>query len=1167
MDLSTSSVRLLPFLLAGSLSAQAQQATGDALALLKPTATSAATPAARTVRPALAQGVALESLLQTLKAEHHAYFIYRSEVVADKYVNLEALTFHTWEEKLTYAVTVSGLRIEKTDRNVYVISAPKASKTPKSSSSVPQTIVPPQFMADAGIGDAARTPAAVTVTGRVTGPDNAAVPGVTVLVKGTTNGTTSDADGNFTLTLPNADATLVVSAIGFVTQEIPLQGRTQLSVALQTDVKALEEVVVLGYTTQRKADVTGAVAQVNQADINSIPVGGVAQILQGKAAGVAITQATGAPGENIAVRIRGVGTINDNDPLYIIDGVPTKDGINQLSPNDIEGITVLKDASSAAIYGARASNGVVVVTTKRGKSGKPRLSVSAYSGVQTAANLIKMANTSQYVAAYNVAAQNDRRDQISPVLAATLPNVNWLEEVLRPARQHNVQFDVSGGGENSQYIVSGSYFTQDGLINNSSFDRYILRTGLSSSLSKYVKIGTNLNLSYAKTREVGTSGDGFGAGNPGASIVRYALFRTPGTPVYNAQGQFVDLPRAADGASLSAFLGDGINPVALADAADRNFNRYAALGNAYVEITPIAHLRIRSDYGITFRITDYKQFFKTYGVDRSFNSPAQLAQSNANEFNYNWTNTAVYDLPLGKSTFNVLVGTEAIQNNARAMSASRRGYANQSPTFQYLDSGIGIQQNGGGEAHSALLSGFGRLAYDYDGKYLATFNFRRDGSSQFLAGGRAQNFYSGSVGWNVAQEEFMRRFDLISQLKLRASIGQLGNSAIGNYPYASLVGGEFYYPFGNVSTQGQSIVTKGNPNLRWETSTQTNVGLDLGLLRGALTFSADYFIKNTSDVLLFLPLPSSAGGGGNPAVNAGKIRNRGLELELAYRNSVGKDWSYGVNANLATLSNEVVSLGSGSAIAGGRIDNNYFATLTQVGQPVGAFYLLQPDGIFQNEQQIFTSAFQAPNVRPGDVKYKDISGPDGVPDGIISDQYDRTFVGSPIPKFTYGLTGNVRYKNLDLSAFFQGIQGNKIYNQVFTDIEGFYRAFNITERVATNYWTSEGSTNEFPRLTFTGASNNKRPSARFLEDGSYLRLKNVQLGYTLGDKLLSPLHIASVRLYVSAQNLLTFTKYRGLDPEQGTNSNSLGDGVRATGIDFGTYPSARTFTMGVNAGF
>jgi len=1154
---------LLPALAIGGWPAYGQ---GSALALAAPG--QQATPASLSLPLAGPRGIALESILQQLKAEHHAYFLYRSEIVKDKFVDLGTLKFRTWEEELTYVITLCGLRVEKTQHNVYLISLPRA---PGGTSR--QAPAGPAETALAGLAarpaaEQAAAPAAVTVQGQVTSPDQQGLPGVTIVVKGTTTGTTTDANGRFSLSLPDAGvAVLVISCIGFVTQEISLQGRTELTVTLQTDSKALDEVVVTGYTVQRKADLTGALSQIKQSDIASIPVTGVAQIMQGKAAGVAITAATGAPGEAIAVRIRGVGTINDNDPLYIIDGVPTKDGINQISPPDIESITILKDAASAAIYGARASNGVVIVTTKRGKAGKARLTLNAYTGLQTPANLIKMANTSQYVNAYNVAAQNDNRDQIPANVISSLPDVNWLKEVLRPAQQHSVQLDISGGNDNSQYIVSGSYLNQEGLIQNSSFDRYNLRTAVSSQLSKYVKIGTNANLSYAKTRQVGTSGDGFGAGNPGASIVRYALFRTPATPVYNDLGQFVDLP-TLNGKPAAAFFGDGINPVALADAADRNFNTYALLGDAYLEVTPLDHLRLRSDYGVTFNIVDYKQFFKTFGIDRTFNSPPQLAQSSTKQFNYNWTNTLTYDLLLGKHTVNILLGSEAIKNDVQAISASRTGYANQSPAFQYLDAGNGISLNGGGQAHSALLSGFGRLSYDYNGKYLASANFRRDGSSQLSPGRRTADFYSGSLGWNIAQEEFMRPITAITLLKLRASVGQLGNSAIGNYPYASLISNGGFYPFGGISTQSQTIATTGNPNVRWEISTQSDVGLDVGLFRGALEITVDYFIKNTSDVLQFLPQPSSGGQVGTPAANAGKIRNQGLELELTYRHGAGSgsDWSYSVSGNLATLRNEVVSLGGAPPIVGGRIDNNYYATLTQVGHPIGSFYLLQTDGIFQNAQQIFTSAYQGPGIKPGDVKFKDLSGPDGTPDGVI-DGRDRTFVGSPIPTLTGGLTGNVRYKSFDLNVFWQGVSGNKLYNQVNTDIEGFYRAFNLTERAATNYWTGEGSNNEFPRLSWTGAANNKQPSTRYLEDGAYLRLKNVQLGYTLSEHLRAPLRLSAVRVYVSAQNLLTFTRYTGLDPEQGTNSNSLGDGVRATGIDFGTYPSSRVFTVGLNAGF
>ena len=996
----------------------------------------------------------------------------------------------------------------------------------------------------------------VRVSGRILSNLGQPLAGATVTLKNAGKSTSSDAAGNFALTVPE-DAILVISFIGYESLEIKVDGKTQLLITLEPIFESLNEVVVIGYSTQKKKDLTGAVSIINSRDIASIPVGGIDQVMQGKAAGVAITQSSGAPGEGISVNIRGVGSINSNSPLYIIDGIPTTNGINEISPNDIETINILKDASSAAIYGARATNGVVIVTTKRGSSGKAKFNFNANSGVQIAGNLIKMTNTSQYVVAYNTAAQNDGRALIPASVSATLPDVNWLEEVLKPALQHSLNFSVNGGNENSQYIFSTNYFKQDGLIMNSGFDRLNLRTAVNSTLSKYVKVGSNINLSYAKTRQVGSSGDGFGPGNPGASIVRYALFRTPATPVYNAIGQFVDRP------AFPNYFGDGLNPVALADSYNKNYNKYAVLGNTFAEVSPINNLKVKSDFGLNLIMTDFKQFNKTFGIDRFWNSTGSLGQSNENQLNYNWTNTALYDLTLReKHVFNFLAGTELIKNKVNAFSASRSNFVSQGPNFQYLDNGSSLlSQNGGGSAHSALFSGFGRVSYQYNNRFLASVNFRRDGSSRLNPAKRYGNFYSGSVGWKVDQEEFMKNIRQITTLKLRASMGQLGNQEIGNYSYISLIKPQSSYPFGGVATQGSSIFSKGNPNVLWETSTQTNIGLDLGLFNNSLTLTADYYIKNTSDLLIKLPEPSSAGEAEAPYVNAGKAQNKGLEMDLNYQNSINTNWNYSVGGNVAFLHNEMISLAGGSPLSGARIDNQYFATLTAVGHPIGAFYLLQQEGIFQNASEVFSHAFQGPGIVPGDVKYKDVNG-----DGIISEN-DRTFVGSPLPKFTYGFTGNVQYKSLDLNLFFQGVSGNKLYNQILTDIEGFYRPFNLTERVATGSWTGEGSSNTFPRLSWTGASNNKRPSTRFLEDGSYLRLKNIQLGYTLKRKVLSHVGMSSVRIYASGQNLLTFTKYTGLDPEMYTNNNSAGEGARAVGIDWGTYPSARTFTIGLNANF
>ena len=1000
-----------------------------------------------------------------------------------------------------------------------------------------------------------------TISGTVTDSSGRALAGASILIQGTTRGTTTSAQGSFQLSIPDGNVVLEVSSVGYQSQTIAINTQTSVQIVLQDLVGGLNDVVVVGYTKQRKKDLTGAVSVISSKDINSLPVGGVDQIMQGKAAGVAITAQTGAPGDAIAVRIRGIGTINDNNPLYIIDGVPTKTGINEISPNDIESINILKDASSAAIYGSRASNGVVIITTRRGKSGKARLNVNAYTGLQTPVNLIKMANTQQYVAAYNTAATNDGRQLIPQSIADTLPNVNWQKEVLNTASLNNVQASVSGGNETSNYILSATGFIQDGLIDNSSYKRFNLRTAINSTLSKIFKVGTNINLAYAKKREVGTSGDGFGNGNPGASVMRYALFRTPATPVYNKNGDFVDLP------DNPQFFGDGLNPVGLAANTDRNFNYYSILGDAFLEVTPLKNLRLRTDIGGNFIITDYRQFFPTWGINRFLNSPNALAQSNANELNYNWTNTATYDIHIGTDhTINLLAGTEAIKDDIRQLSASRQNFVDQSSNFQYLDNGLGTQLNGGNEAHWSLFSLFGRVGYNYKDKYLANFNYRRDGSSRLAPGNRYGDFYSGSAAWRVDQEDFLRNSKTISALKLRVSVGQLGNQEIGNYPYTSLISGGFYYPFGGTPTQGYSITSEGNKNINWETSTQTDAGIDLGLFKNALQITADYFIKNTSGVLLSVPIPSSAGGVGSPTVNAGKIRNQGVEIEATYRNTIGKKVTYELIGNFATLQNKVISLANSTGIVGGRVDNNYYATFTQVGHSIGAFYLLQADGIFQDDKEVFTHAYQGNNIQPGDVKFKDISGPNGVPDGVI-DNYDRTFAGSPIPKFTYGLTGNVGYAGFDVSVFFQGVYGNKLYNQINTDIEGFYRAFNITERAATQSWHGAGTSTTLPRLSWTGATNNKQPSTRFLEDGSYLRLKNVQLGYRLSNHLMSRLRLSSIRFFISAQNIFTITRYTGLDPEQYANNNSLGDGVRAVGIDWGTYPAARTYTFGVSANF
>ncbi len=1020
-------------------------------------------------------------------------------------------------------------------------------------------------------------PPGIRITGIVTSPTGEPLSGATVQVKGSTVGISTDSAGSFTLNV-DENAVLVITYIGYQSQELPVAGKTRFEITLTALPGSINEVVVIGYGTARKKDLTGSLSTISARDINGLPVGGSDQILQGKAAGVAVTQVTGAPGDGVSVIIRGQASFLSSAPLYVIDGIPTADGINEISPADIESYSILKDASSASIYGARAANGVVLITTKKGANGRPKLSLSAYTGVQTPEHLIKMANTAEYFNAYNAAAANDyvaggasNRTPLPLGMLDTLPNVNWQKQVLKSAPMSDAQLSISGGSEGTKYIVSANYLDQKGMILNSSFSRFNLRTAVTSTLNKIFEVGTNVNLAYDKTRQVGSSGDGYvapgGAANPGASVVRYALFRTPATPVVYPngpyKGQYVDLPETVNGNNV---FGDGLNPVALAANTDRNFYNYTILGDVYLQVTPIPHLKLKSDFGTNLIITDYKQFFPTWGIQRIQNSPNTLNQSNQNNFNYNWTNTGTYDITKGKSSLNILVGTEIIYNDTKIITAANSGYASQTSAFQYLSNGTSLTPGvGGNESTWALSSLFGRLTYNYDGKYLASFNFRRDGSSKLDPSAQWGNFFSGSAGWRIDKEAFMQNVKPISLLKLRVDYGQLGDqNALSNYGYASLVGSNGYYAYGTTPAIAYTITAKGNPNLKWQTTTMGDVGIDLGLFADAITLTADYYRKITTN-LLQAPLdPTSAGSVAGAAFeNNGKILNEGFEFELSYRHTINRDWSYNVTGNLSTLHNDVESLLENQPIPAGRVNTNVNATLTAVGHPVGEFYMLKQEGVFQTPEEVFTHASQGAPLRPGDVKYKDVNG-----DGVI-DQNDRVFAGSPIPTLTYALTGQVHFKQFDLSLFFQGVSGDKIYNQVAMDIDGFYRPFNVTEKTANDSWHGAGTSNTRPLLSWNDATNNTQTSTRFLETGDYLKLKNLQLGYNFSNPLLAHLKISSARFFVSVQNVFTITKYSGQDPEMTTSADAAttNDGPKALNIDWGTYPSTRTTTVGVNVNF
>jgi len=995
------------------------------------------------------------------------------------------------------------------------------------------------------------------VKGIITDETGEALIGVTVVIKGTFIGAVTGIDGDYELEVTSLNDTLVFSYIGFETVTQPINGRTEIDVTLRMASFALEEVVAIGYGIKKQTDIIGAVSIVKSKEISALPVADVAQALQGKATGVNVTQNSGAPGAGTSINIRGVGTINNNSPLFIIDGVPTKDA-NTVSPNDIESISILKDAAAASIFGSRAAGGVVIITTKKGKEGSMNLNFNHYTGLQVVSNLTEMCDKDEYIEIFNRAATNDERNLITPEMADTLANTNWWDEIFRPAVITSTSLSVSGGSKKINYLVSGNFFFQDGIILNSGYDRYSFRTNVNSKLSDKVDIGTNISLSSATTNKVGSSGDGYG-GN-GGSVVRYAYFRTPLYPVYNSDGEYVDYyPDAAQ------YMGDGYNPVGFAKKYDWKIKENRLLGNLFLNYKITKDLTFRTDYGLDYTSINDKRFNENWGYNGRINNPNSLSQSSITRAEHSWKNTLTYDKIFNEThNVNVLLGFEGIQSILVGQSGSAQNFPDQIPSLRYLSNGTTNQRVEGWQSRWSLLSFFGRISYDYKAKYYAEIVIRRDGSSRFGSNYPWSYFPAAALGWRIDKESFLMDVELISYLKLRASAGILGNQEIGDYSFASIISPGAYYPFGTASLSGYYLSRHGNPNLRWESVTQIDVGFDLGLFDNRLFIVMDYYNKLTNDVLVRAPLPPSSGNATPPYINAGKIKNTGIEFEATYKNQIGK-LRYNVGLIFSHISNEVLELYQDSPIAAGRIDNGVYATLTEEGHPIGSFYLYEMDGIFQDETDIFTHAYQGNNIKPGDVKYKDISGPDGVPDGII-DSYDRSHVGSPIPDYTMGFNLGLNYKKWDFTLFIEGIYGNEIYWQIAQDIEGFYRAFNVTKTVYDESWTGPGTSNTYPRVSWKAAANNNKPSTRFLFDGSYLRIKNINIGYTFDDIGKNKTVIKSLRVYSSVQNLFTFTNYPGLDPEMQTSNNST-EGVLAKGIDWGTYPMARVFTVGVNMNF
>lgn len=981
----------------------------------------------------------------------------------------------------------------------------------------------------------------IDVSGTVMASDSGeSLPGVNVLIKGTTSGTATDIDGNFTLRSVSPNDVLVFSFIGYAPIERRVGNTSTFNVTMDPDQSSLSEIVIVGYGTQERAKVTGAISSITSENIRELPVPNLASAIQGRAAGVNVTN-TGAPGTNPVVRIRGVGTVGNNDPLYVIDGVPAG-GLNQINTADIESIEVLKDASAAAIYGSRAANGVILVTTKKGTKGKPVVTVDSYVGTQAAWRTLDLLGREDYLAFGRDLLGNagdpppQRFDNLGD-----LANVetNWQNEMFRTAsiQDHNV--GISGGNDNVLYNVSAGYFAQEGIMRGTDFERFSFRSNTEFKISNRVTVGQTLTIAYSNRNNEPFTG--------GRTQLEHIVKQVPYIPVRDESrlGGFRS-PDRVDGS-------DPENPVLNADLRTNNTQDYKILGTAYLKVNILDGLDYKflvgtdlamgttNEYTPRFRSGDFhEQPFAVIGQNRfSFFSPLI-----SNQLNYQKT--------INKHSFDVLAVAEQQSFVSTSLSGSGQNFlTNEIRELQ----GVQNMTTSSNRIEYAILSFLGRFNYDYDQKYLFSASIRRDGGSRFGPANKWGTFPSISAGWRISEESFMQGLSGVSDLKIRASYGETGNDQIGDYVYQATINSNFFYPVAGSLESGSTISALANTDLRWETTIMKNIGIDLGLFNDSFNMSLELFDNRTEGMILGVPIPPSLGYDGAPVANVGTVSNRGIELALGYRKYSG-DFQFSIDGNIGFVQNELVSLGTGNTIFGPDFQGDPL-TFTEEGKPIGYFYGWQTDGLFQQGQE----SSQQPNASPGDIRFVDVNG-----DGTI-DANDRTFLGHYLPDFTYGLNFSANYKNFDFSMFVQGVYGNQIFNLLRFHTEGMTRLFNASE-VVLDRWTPENTNTDVPRAVNGDPNRNARASSRWIEDGSYLRIKNLSLGYNVPTPLLDQISkgsISKVRLYVAAQNLLTITNYTGYDPEIAART-----GINTTlglGIDYGQYPAPRTFTGGIQLSF
>ncbi|MDG3581101.1 SusC/RagA family TonB-linked outer membrane protein [Galbibacter pacificus] len=1009
------------------------------------------------------------------------------------------------------------------------------------------------------------------VSGTITAEeDQMPLPGVTVIVKGTQKGTVTDFDGNYSLSEVNPDAILVISYIGFSTVEIPVNGNTTINAAMKIDAQQLDEVVLTGYTTQKKADITGAVSVVDIAEMNKQPQANPMQAMQGRVAGVKITSDGSPSGGGTKVLIRGVGTLNNTDPLYIIDGVPTKSGMQELNPNDIESIQVLKDAASASIYGSRASNGVIVITTKTGKNGKMRVNFQNYTSFSQYANRQEVLDADQYGQVLWQAMINDGIDPNTNNLSyqfdwsenggtPTLNNIiipeyldaektiksantDWYDEISRLGIAQSYNLSVSNGSEKGNYLLSLGYYDNEGIIKESSFNRISARMNSSYKLlNGRVTIGENFTIN--RTDEIESP-----------SVLDPALKALPIIPVRTADGQGWGGPVGG--------MNDRQNPVRLLEYnKDNNKEFQRIFGNVYIDVEPIKNLHVKTNLGIDQGSFYQRTLQRSYvsGYLKNDQNAVNIDQNTTNKIT--WSNTATYNFALDKHQFNLLAGTELYREKYQNTYLRRQDFLLETPEYMYPDAGTGESFTGGGATGYSLVSFFGKLEYDFDSRYLFSATIRRDGSSRFGANNRFGTFPAFSAGWRISNESFMKNATMISDLKLRLGWGQTGNQEIGNNAIYSLyiadyAGGDptwgtsygTAYDFSGTGSgllpSGFRSIQIGNDDLKWETTTQTNIGLDFGFFEQHLSGSLDFYYKETEDILVLPPYLGAIGEGGNRWVNGASMENKGVELALMYRGGNTSGFTYEISGNFALNRNKITYLPI-------EVQNNYGGNGTDdniLGRPINSMYGYVTDGLFRTDQELQNSAEQQ-GKGLGRIRYKDLNS-----DGVIDD-LDRDWIGNPNPSFTYGLNMSFGYKQFDLNLFFDGVGDVDVINSRKYQTD-FWSVDDVGSNKGTrllNAWSPSNPNSDIPALTTIDNNAESRFSTYYIEPGDYFKLRNLQIGYTIPQNTIERIGISKLRLYTGGQNLFTVHSkdFTGVDPENAA---------------FG-YPLPLTVTFGMDLTF